>query len=490
MKTLLYLLFLLPVLLLSMIRVSGQTGFAGKVVDKTTGEPLAGTAVFINNSTYAQVCDVEGHFDLSSFPSPPFELTIAVVGYKTATLQVTASTARPLEIALEARPVDLREATVLSAEKDGWRKYGKQFTDDFIGYSPFAAQCTILNKDVLQFRYDAQDNTLTVWAEQPLRIRNEATGYQITYWLEDYVKHYTSRRLFFRGYTQFADLNSQKKRKKKSWTQNRGTAYHGSLNHFMRSLCQGSTAGEGFAIRRMKRIAGSDYGKYVPVWTDTIPFADSSRLRTLIAHIGNDTAGRPWEEAAFHTLMLWKDTGTLPTRFIAPSPEQVEDAPQQYLFARDVADPDRMIVKYYDLNRLSPQDSLMNARLSGIRVESKMGTPAPAFRSRSAFDMVNPAVISADSFIRDRSASSVRFSFAEYLFVTYTPELEERAYLDRRPGGSKLSPGAQASIISLASEKGIMVYPDGNFAPAYDLMAEDYWAYEKLDKLLPLDYRP
>ncbi len=459
----------------------GQEARKGRVTDGTTGEPIAGASVFINNTTYMGLCDVDGNFDWSAFPPPPFEVTVTAVGYQATVLPVAGT--GPLAIKLRAKAVGLAEVTVLSAENDGWRKYGKEFTDDFIGYSPFAARCTIRNKEVLQFRYSQQDNTLTVWADKPLLIQNEATGYQITYWLEDYTKNYTTRRLFFKGYTQFAALTSPKERKQETWQKNRQTAYRGSLNHFLRSLYSGTTADEGFGVRKLKRVPASEYGKYVPLWSDTIALQDSLRLKMLVQQI--DTTDPVWTAEAWRVVRLWCDTGVTPIRLAPPAAGNPPE--QEYLFVKPDTSRKDILVRYFDHNRLSPADSLMMARIRPLNAEGK---PVRLPPRNGAVDILDPRLINAATFVSDRMAGRIRFHFPDYLMITYIGEREEQAYLDRRIGSGKTTPGAQGSVISLATGNGITIFPDGNFAPAYDLMLEEYWAYEKLDKLLPLDYRP
>lgn len=394
---------------------------------------------------------------------------------------MTAGDSLSLTILLEAKPVDMEEVLVMSAEKDGWQKYGRQFTEDFIGYSPFAAQCKILNKEVLQFRYDKNSNMLKVWADKPLLIRNEATGYLVTYWLEDYQKEYSTRKLYFKGYTQFADLETKKRSKAEAWQEHRRSAYNGSLNHFMRSLYRGTVAAEGFEIRSLKRIDGDDYGKYVPLWTDTIGLHDSTGLKALLRKVYTDSLPTESIAGTWQALVAWADTGTTAIRLNAPSAG--EPSRQEYRFSKQA---EKMIIQYFDLDRLSPRDSI--AASAGIRMTGKDGKPVKIPRSHQTFDVVDPRPLAADSFLSHRSPVSVKFLFPQYLLVTYTHELEEEAYLSRLrlPGNPK--PGNQASIISLSEE--IAVYPDGNFLPSYNLMLEAYWAYEKLDKLLPLDYRP
>ena len=79
--------------------------------------------------------------------------------------------------------------------------------------------------------------------------------------------------------------------------------------------------------------------------------------------------------------------------------------------------------------------------------------------------------------------------FPDLLQVTYTREAEELPYLQRNMGQVR-APDQQVSVFSLRDGNSLHLLEDGNFYDAYDLLLEQYWAYEKLDKLLPLDYVP
>src|SRR5205085_2266189 len=118
-------------------------------------------------------------------------------------------------------------------EKDGWQKWGKFFTENFIGTSAFAQGCTIKNYKTLRFRLSKAKNTLTVIAAEPLQIENKALGYKIQYQLEEFSYSFRERVLLYLGYTLFDELKDNGPRKRQ--LQNRAQAYNGSIVHFMKS---------------------------------------------------------------------------------------------------------------------------------------------------------------------------------------------------------------------------------------------------------------
>ncbi|RYZ33640.1 MAG: carboxypeptidase-like regulatory domain-containing protein [Sphingobacteriales bacterium] len=235
----------------------------------------------MNNSTFGTICGNDGTFTLTQHPAFPFTLTISSVGYQSVSRSITnEDAARNLLIRLTAKQQDLGEVTVRPPEKNGWELYGKTFLQEFIGYSDFAGQCTILNKKDLQFAYDPESFQLRVWSQVPLKIRNKATGYEITYWLEDFKLDQLTHRLYYRGLAQFRDLQPDKPKQK--YIRNRHSAYQGSINHFMRALYQRKAAAEGFELRTLLRMTEDEAAALQPRQTDTIAVTDSIALARLL----------------------------------------------------------------------------------------------------------------------------------------------------------------------------------------------------------------
>ncbi|MNX85157.1 hypothetical protein D3C86_1169860 [compost metagenome] len=95
-----------------------------------------------------------------------------------------------------------------------------------------------------------------------------------------------------------------------------------------------------------------------------------------------------------------------------------------------------------------------------------------------------------DSFRIAVDSPEIALSFKKYLQVTYLLEKEELPYLKRKSPFALLEPKEQRSIISLRDADEVLIQENGNYYPPYALFLEGYWSYEKLDKMLPLDYAP
>lgn len=79
--------------------------------------------------------------------------------------------------------------------------------------------------------------------------------------------------------------------------------------------------------------------------------------------------------------------------------------------------------------------------------------------------------------------------FPNYLHVVYDKELEELPYLIKLQPFKRPVPARQTSIVKLVGTNAVEIFANGHLEPAVAFFLEGYWSYEKLDKLLPLDYK-
>ena len=64
---------------------------------------------------------------------------------------------------------------------DKWLVYFRLFKNDLFGSSENSNHCVIVNPEGIDFSFQEDENKLTAFASEPLKIRNEAMAYQITY---------------------------------------------------------------------------------------------------------------------------------------------------------------------------------------------------------------------------------------------------------------------------------------------------------------------
>lgn len=231
----------------------------GRVTDEKTGAPLANASVFCQNTTTGTISNNEGQFSLR-LSNGGYDLVLSYTGYETQVLRVSNSTRDSLLVQMKEVNKSLGEVAVTGSAlvADGWNKYGQFFLDNFIGVSANASQCTIENKDALNFYFYKKRNKLKVKAKEDIIITNLALGYKIRYQLDSFVNDYNTHVSSYTGYPLFENLTGTPEQQQ-AWSKNRYRTYIGSRLHFMRSWYDSTLKDEGFLVETLN-APGSDKG--------------------------------------------------------------------------------------------------------------------------------------------------------------------------------------------------------------------------------------
>lgn len=268
---------ILFILLLSFFSTFSQRTIKGKVVNNSNGEPLPGSSVFISNSSKGTVSDKQGYFELDNIPVGKHDLVVSSIGYETNAFSFsTEQLPLHLRIEMEVKVRELPNVIVEASVEEGWDKWGKMFTDNFIGSTPNALQCKIKNQDAIRFRYYKKSNRVIAWSDEPVILENKALGYKISYQLEDFEINFKSGTTAFAGYPFFEEMTKSRKR----WQRNRDKSYYGSMTHFMRSVYYDSLTNEGFEVRRMVKVPNLEKERVKKIY---------SPLRTGSVSVKQDT---------------------------------------------------------------------------------------------------------------------------------------------------------------------------------------------------------
>ena len=223
----------------------------GKITDSTGVTPLAGASVFCQNTTLGTVSNAEGVFNLK-LPNGGYDLIISYTGYETRMIRISAGNAGNLQVSLKPKDKSLQEVAVIGTNEvpDGLAKYGKFFTDNFIGNDTNAALTKIQNPEALQFYFSKKRNRLKVKAKEDLIIVNEALGYQIKFQLDSFAHEYGSGISVYTGFPFYEELPGTEEQQA-IWKKNRVKAYRGSRLHFMRSWYAKNLAKDGFVLEQV-----------------------------------------------------------------------------------------------------------------------------------------------------------------------------------------------------------------------------------------------
>ncbi|OJJ21551.1 hypothetical protein BKI52_13485 [marine bacterium AO1-C] len=458
--------FFALVLLTSSVTLGQTTTIKGRITAKDNGEAVAGASVYISNTTIGSASNGEGFFTLPNVPSIPFVLNISSIGFKTKAINIDPLKDTLLIIALDANVQQLQEVVITPEKNDLWARFGQKFLQDLIGYSKFSRQCKIKNLQSIVLDFDREKQTLTAFCQEPLIILNKALGYRIKYWLEGYEFSFKTNKTFIAGYPFFEDLLSTRTRKRKArrYKRNRSKAYKGSVTHFIQALYAKRLPQEGFQIDFMHRVKVSDAYDQKVKQIDTLAY-DDVNIRKIYEALKIKT---PSEATAKRYLKFVKDW------YLSNSSRQLRlrlgktnVVVEVFEFDRDRSNPEKIIISNYKID--------------------------PSIERRSKQGIVNMIVaqnIDPGKFVQKGTKDTKRFKFTNFLYITYNNEIEEEAYQLAQFPFQNFVRKKQTSIVSIPNQANIMIHPNGYFSPPGNMLIEGYWAFEKIDKLLPLNFTP
>ena len=305
----------LALVLLLNTSLFSQTRIDGRIVDKSTSEPLVGVNVFFSKTTWGATTDDNGFYTLTNIPAGQFELVVSMIGYEVEREQmfIKSDERFTLNFRLQSRAILMSEINVTAKTDRVWKKSYDRFRRSFLGTSKNGESCLILNEFVLTF--DDNGQYFKAKASQPIRIENPELGYRITYILDDFEIDGTEVR--YAGDHYYESMSSKSKRQLKKWEKNRKKAYNGSLRHLLKTLTDrfdlrftfnegmiiqndnwNSIAGrkkdplvrEGFSISMNKKdLFGTSLiieDEYKPLRSDTLVFPGATYEQPLLSFEG------------------------------------------------------------------------------------------------------------------------------------------------------------------------------------------------------------
>ncbi|MDQ7064506.1 MAG: carboxypeptidase-like regulatory domain-containing protein [candidate division KSB1 bacterium] len=240
---------------LTLSQAAAQSGrFAvikGRVTDKETRKPLSDVNVFLSGTSLGDATDSLGYYAIEHVPPGVYELVVSRIGYETVVwnLKVFAGESPTLNFKLDVKVLEMPEVEVSAAKIKRWKKRLKKFTELFLGTSENARRCTILNAHVMDFEETRRGRTFKAVARAPIEIDNQALGYKVIFFLEEFVAEGENVR--FWGKTQFQELPAKHETQARRWHDNRLRAYQGSFRHFVVSALRNRLQDDGFLVFSM-----------------------------------------------------------------------------------------------------------------------------------------------------------------------------------------------------------------------------------------------
>lgn len=277
------------------IWVSQAQTVKGSVKDASTGELMPFTNVFINNTTFGTTTDESGYFTLSRANLPgTFQLVASFVGYSIRIIEVSVGEGeiKTVDFVLTPQASLLSEVELKSRRDKPWERNLKRFQDVFMALpdDPIAGDLEITNPWVLEFekvKPKKGSNYIQATAQEPLILENEALGYKVTYYLQDY-KFYNYKSSYF-GLAFFENKTPKDSAQAANYLLNKQTSYQGSIKHLMLSILLQRAPEEGFDLyetfpEQMYRRRTNTYT--VELGESIVPLAQDS-IRRIPLRNGN-----------------------------------------------------------------------------------------------------------------------------------------------------------------------------------------------------------
>ena len=242
-----------------------QKIFKGTVSDVETGEAIPYASVFFTNTTFGVSADENGKFSLS-IPDGNYEVIIRKLGYSGIVFSLLNEEFKPqgYKFLLSEVEEELDLVEVKRTRDPAWYKNLEDFKVFFLGTSINGLRCDFLNETVLRLDDQSEAGTLKVSATDILQINNPNLGYRIDYLLQEFRYEAKDGYVFYSGYPLFIPDSTLSRSAQRKVEKQREKAYRGSLQHFVRSVYEGSDEQEGFVIRKLYRTADPTHpGKYI-----------------------------------------------------------------------------------------------------------------------------------------------------------------------------------------------------------------------------------
>lgn len=288
-----------------------QSTISGTVYEAAGKETVPGAHVFLNGTTLGTTTNENGTFNLPDIPEGVYQLIVKFLGFRDYVIQInTLQNTEGLEIYLEENVYELNEITVTSNSKE-WKEHYNIFESYFLGTSDNAKDTEIINPEVLNFDMNPETRTLTAEAYESLKIKNDALGYSIAFYLEHFSYNLKEGISSYYGFPVFKELESKRRRTNRRWERNRKSTYNGSFQHFITSLIEGNHSEEGFEIRAEMRKSRKEVAREA---LDSTSVTDSTFAKNEILGGGARYLSR--DTVDMRNVFYQKDDNTYVLKFV------------------------------------------------------------------------------------------------------------------------------------------------------------------------------
>ncbi|HTE00713.1 MAG TPA: carboxypeptidase regulatory-like domain-containing protein [Mucilaginibacter sp.] len=248
-KAFILFLFLLP------FSAFAQFTISGRVLNRADKKPVANASIFLGNASVGGKTADDGTFILRDAKPGKYDLVVSVVGFDVYSqpFVINNSNITLPDIEINPREVALKEVTIKAKTDPERERHLLWFKQEFLGRSPLAEDCKILNPGVIDLDYDNDTNTLTGSSYDFIQIENDALGYKISYLLTNFTlinKYQFESSIHYEGSALFTPLKGTPAQERR-WQKKRQEVYEGSAMHFFRAAYNNQIDEDGFRVLRI-----------------------------------------------------------------------------------------------------------------------------------------------------------------------------------------------------------------------------------------------
>jgi len=223
--------------------------FKGTILDKDTKQPIDFAVAYFAGTFTGTNADKNGNFELDISKNKAMPLTISALGYYSVSV-TDLSAGKTLKIYLAPKDYELNEVVIrpgnIKKDRRDREKYLRLFRKQFLGETPNAGSCKILNENDITLRFE--NDTLKAFSSKPILIDNLALGYRITFFLDQFEYASSEMVMYLKGNILFNTDMDLKNSQTDRFERKRRNAYYGSRMHFFRALWENKIDSEGFMV--------------------------------------------------------------------------------------------------------------------------------------------------------------------------------------------------------------------------------------------------
>ena len=255
----------------------------GVVLDRNNNSPIQSATIYFNGTFSGVLSDEQGYFELDNSDYKSMPITISSLGYYSFGLS-DFPTDKQLIIFLTPKVFELDEIVVTAIDIQKARKRNlRMFKREFLGKTPNARKCKIMNEDDISLVYDDDNKKLKAFSSKPILIENRALGFKITYYLDKFEYNKITDYLLLTGNYNFIEDSAIRWGKQKRIERRRKSTYLGSRMHFFRALWANNLNSTLFAVENSAYVKLS-YHEYV---SDTDSLGVKGQMQKYLKSSGN-----------------------------------------------------------------------------------------------------------------------------------------------------------------------------------------------------------